>query len=668
MFSEFKSAVTRQWQRMAPMELYRTGVDKDAMWETYLASFPEGSNPLFRKRREHDCSCCRQFIRSVGSVVAIVDGKLASIWDIETPNAAYQAVADAMSALVKSQPIDNWFLHTEASVGTDKNYEGGEAGVLTWQHFHVRLPNSRVCHGTQIGPRLSDARAAHDVLLRSLHELTIESADTVLDLIARNDLYRGEEHRHAVASFRETKLEFDRLPAAEHDNFAWTKAADLPAPVARIRNTSIGQLLVDLSEGMDEEAAVRRFEAMVAPANYKRPTAPVTKAMIERAKATVEELGLTTALERRYATLADISVNNVLFADRNARKVMAGGGPFDDLASTGSPKAKNADNLAEIGIEAFLTDILPGATSLELLVENGHQGNLVSLIAPADSSAREMFKWDNRFSWSYHGDMADSLKERIKRAGGNVTGDLCCRLAWYNTDDLDLHMHESGGSHIYFGDKVSRRTGGQLDVDMNVGGETREPVENIFYGATSRMPEGIYRLFVHQFRKREVRDVGFEAEVDFRGAVLRFAYERALLQGENVTIAEFNYTHRGGVEITKSLPSTVASRKIWGIDTEAFHRVSCVMLSPNHWDGHGVGNRHWFFMLAGCKNDGSARGFYNEFLTPELDKHRKVLELVGAKMRAEEAGEQLSGVGFSSTQRNHAVVRVSGGKTVRVTF
>ena len=38
----------------------RTGVSKDALWDTYLASFPEGSNPVYKTRTEHDCQCCKQ--------------------------------------------------------------------------------------------------------------------------------------------------------------------------------------------------------------------------------------------------------------------------------------------------------------------------------------------------------------------------------------------------------------------------------------------------------------------------------------------------------------------------------------------------------------------------------------------------------------------------------
>lgn len=673
-FGEIKAAVAQQFQRMSGHELFRTAVEKDALWDTYIGSFPPGSNPIVRVRTEHDCSCCRQFIRAIGNVVAIIDGELVSIWDIDTNNPAYQAVSGAMSRLVKGAPIDNRFLHTERTAGTDRNFEDALDGVKTWEHFFVNIPhrNDRnfVCAGVEIGPRLSESRALHDVLLRSLVELTMDAVDMVLELIGQNSLYRGEEHKHAVTAFRAAKIEFAKLEDAdERDHFAWTKSIELPASVAKIRNTSIGTLLVDLSEGRDLEGAVKSFEAMVAPANYKRPTALVTAAMVAKAKETVEALGLTSALDRRYATLSDITVNNVLFADRSARKAMKGG-VFDDIVVAAKPQS--FDKVEEVPIERFLADILPKVESIELMVENRHTSNLVSLIAPADPTAARMFKWDNGFSWSYAGDFADSVKERVKKAGGNVSGDLCCRLAWSNFDDLDFHMKEPGAYEIYYANKRMRSpSGGELDVDMNAAvGRTREPVENIFYRVASQMREGTYRLFVHQFSKREATDVGFEAEIDFKGTLYRFAYEKPLRNDEIVVVAEFRYTHAKGLEIITSLPATMASKKLWNIDTETFQRVNVAMLSPNHWDGHGVGNRHYFFMLDGCQNDGTARGFYNEFLRSDLDQHRKVFEIVGAKMRAENSANQLSGLGFSSTQRNHVIARVKGAFTraVRIAF
>ena len=48
-------------------------------------------------------------------------------------------------------------------------------------------------------------------------------------------------------------------------------------------------------------------------------------------------------------------------------------------------------------------------------------------------------------------------------------------------------------------------------------------------------------------------------------------------------------------------------------------------------------------MFNGCKNDNFARGLYNEFLKKEFTPHRKVFEIVGAKMKVASATKQLSG-------------------------
>jgi len=656
-FVAFKEAVARQFATMQQHPLYRTQAPKEGLWDTYLNSFPEGSNPLYRERTEHDCSCCKQFIRAVGNVVAIIDGKVVSLWDTTiSGEPEYQDVADKMAFFVKSFPIDNVFTHEERTAGTDKNFEDTINGVKTWNHFFINIPAEYVKKDP--GAYLGEKRSTFDVFKRGLNEITFEALDTVLELIDQNSLYKGEENRFAVSEFKKLKAQYT------DDIWVWTKvSASISQAITRIRNTSIGTLLTELSEGMELEDAVKRFEAMVAPQNYKRPTALVTKAMIDKAKETVEDLGLTSSLERRYAKLPDISVNNVLFADRSARKRMEGS-VFDDLASSTKDSVPRLDRIEEVSIDKFITDILPKADSIEVMMDNSHTGNLVSLIAPVDPTAQRLFKWDNGFSWSYNGDVTDSIKERVKKAGGNVSGDLCCRLAWFNFDDLDFHMQEPGGYEIYFGNRNNTSpSGGRLDVDMNAGvGSTREPVENIFYGNKRAMKEGVYQLIVHNYRKRESTNVGFEVEMDFLGDVHRFAYEKAVRDGETILVAQFRYSHDKGIEMIKSLSSSqeVKTQEVWGIQTRTFQRVNAIMLSPNHWDGQGVGNRHYFFMIDGCQNDGTARGFYNEFLNTSLESHRKVMEMVGSRMRTEESRDQLSGLGFSSTQRNSLVCRVKG--------
>lgn len=696
-FNRFKVAVAAQFERMqrGTGQLFRVNIPPDDLWAAYLGGFPPGTNPIYRERSEHDCSCCRQFVRSIGDVVGIVDGTLVSIWSVTVPGEpAYQTVADALAAKVLAAEIAEPFLHYEAAVGTDKSFEelAGVSpegvkceGAKAWTHFRVNLDKRFVRPKAEIPTLLGERRATHDVFLRSLTEISADAIETVLDLIAQGSLYRGEEHRATVTAFRAAQEKFAALPDDDggraRDLFAWT--ADASGAVRRIRNTVIGTLLVDLSEGLDLEASVRAFEAKVAPTNYKRPSALVTPGMIKLAKAKIEELGLTSALERRYARLADIKIGDLLFADRSTRKAISGD-VFDELIETApaagkkGAAAKNLDKIEEVPISRFIAEIVPRVDSMEIMVENRFAGNFLSLIAPADPTARQLLKWRNGFSWSYAGEVADAIKERVKLAGGNVTGDLCCRLAWSNRDDLDFHMIEPGGYEIYFGNRsTTSPSGGRLDVDMNVHGETREPVENIFYSSRAKMRDGVYSLIVNQFNARETVDVGFEVQIDYRGTVYRFSYAKPVRGGESIVVAKFKYHLSDGLEIieSESLPMSEAARTIWSVPTQTFRRVSALMLSPNHWEGegpggNGVGNRHYIFALDGCANPDGARGFYNEFLAESLTPHRKVFEIVGARMKPADSAEQVSGLGFSSTARNTAVVRVKGSfsRVVRVVF
>lgn len=241
-----------------------------------------------------------------------------------------------------------------------------------------------------------------------------------------------------------------------------------------------------------------------------------------------------------------------------------------------------------------------------------------------------------------------------------------------------------GRSTFFTGTSIRIYTQGELDVDMNAGGGSpghgsRSAVENITYPDRKKMIEGVYTLYVCNYRKVENQDFGFEVEVEFDGVVHTFSYAKALRTDEKVVVTEFFYTHKYGFKLGNGLKSEQTSKQVWGLQTQTFQKVNVLMLSPNYWDTdestmfvqqtingvrvgqfQGVGNKHYFFMLSDCRNEGTARGFYNEFLDQRLEEHRKVFEMVGAKMRTEETERQLSGLGFSSTQRNSLMVRITG--------
>lgn len=659
-FPKFAKKIHERFSEMSRSDkLFVVDSDRDEIWQTYLGAFPPGTDPMFRKRTEHDCSCCKHFIRSVGNVVAVKDGVMSTIWDVEGLPACYQVVAEAMADYIRSCPVGGIFLTQFPKAGQEYSLETPEEGerVLRHDHFWAVIPSRFV--GREPGTKIGQAQAAHDVLKRGVEELKPGDVAMVLDLIDSNAIYRGAEFRDAVASFQRLQEKVSvgsRASDMGNNDLLYWELHD--APAARLRNTAIGTLLQDLSEGKSLEHAVRSFETKVAPQNYKRPTALITARMTEDAMKTITELDLEPALERRHAKLSDVSVNSVLWVDNSVRGKMKGG-IAAKLMEEVRPAPFDQSRARPITIDEFLA--LPHKNGIRLYVDNAMVPNFVSLTAPVHPESKSLFKWGNDFAWSYEGNVTDSIKDRVKKAGGLVEGvALRCSLAWYNTDDLDLHCVCPYG-HVYFGSKR-----GILDVDMNIQGETREPVENMRW----RNPtNGQYKFSVHNYRRREPVDVGFVVEVESALGLYTFRYEKAVKYQEYVEVC--TVTALGGV-VTKVEPSKnvicgQASQEVWGLKTLDLAKVNAVVLSPNYWDDNKVGNKHHFFILDGCRNPQPCRGIYNEFLHPRLEKHRKVFEVLGAKTKCPVVDEQLSGVGFSSTRKDK-VYAVSGGTPYAIQF
>ena len=676
-FKEFRALLQDHFNEMVKAEnpLFITDADEDELYNLYLDSFPVGTNELFRKRREYDCSCCRRFVKNIGKLVAFDDGKVVTIWDFDAKSDKYQPVVDALAAYVKSRTIVNPYFVSRNMIGsgnmfgTEMNYEYDEnhKDVRTWDHFAVKIPQRFITSGDDVSTKMAQWRDSANVFKRSLEELTMEAVDTVLELIAQNSLYRGKEFERAVKVFKTHKIEYSNTPAENKDAYVWLAPAWGDMGQLRIRNTAIGTLLVNLSEGMDVDTAVTAFEKVVAPANYKRPKAIFTKKMLEDAQKTVTELGYMNSLGRRFATLDDITANNILFCNRDAApRVMGAVNPFEAMAKSLGTDPKKFGRAEEIGIEKFVKEVLPTAAGLELFMENRFSKNMVSLIAPQDKSAPSMFKWSNGFSWAYTGNMADSdIRENVKAAGGKVDGVLRFSIQWndvpgeWDENDEDAHCIEPNKNHIYFGNKWHPRTDGRLDVDITHPSRDKAAVENITWPDIKKMKEGEYSFYVNCFASRGGK-TGFRAEIEFDGNIYSFNYDKPLHGGQNVAVAKVMLKD-GKFSIKELLPSSTSTREIWGVQSNQFVPVSVAMYSPNYWDEQtGNGNRHYFFMLKDCVNPEKPNGFYNEFLKAELLQHKRVFEALGSQMAVQSVDDQLSGVGFSETQHNNFIVKVQG--------
>lgn len=677
----FYEIVTASFQSLVKSsQVFVTNVDGDTLWERYLAAFPEGTNLVFKKRTEHDCSTCRQFVRRAGNVVSVDElGWKRTVWDaaVEKAPYPYNVVAVALRDVVLAADIADLFRVSakENSFGAAATRSMDPDGkALTWNHLHTgAIPKAlQAASPDQVR---GDYRTTVQVFTRGLVELLPSALDAVLALIEANDLYRGAEHKHAVVSFMVAQRAYLSMNQGQRSIFAWTHAT---GPASHFRNTVIGTLVQDLSVGIDAEHAVKSFEAKVAPTNYKRTTAVITPAMVKKAMETIETLGLEPALERRFATIRDISVNDVKWVDGSVKPAMKGG-IGDTLMQISIAHAKSTkkdeERAEDIGLEAFVEQVLPVATGMEVLLKGEHLGNLMSLTAPVNPEPKQLFRWSNDFAWSYGGNVTDSIAERVKKAGGKVEGaTLRVSLSWFNFDDLDLHIYEPAGrgvgglhDHIFFGNKRGA-SGGILDVDMNAGGgKTREAVENVVW--MDKMPGGAYKVVVNNYAQRETADVGFVIEVECAGKLSHFSYNKAVRDRSDIHVVTL-HMKEGLIERVEAGDPAITASNIsqtkWGLSTEQYVKVDAVTLSPNYWGDNAVGNKHTFFVLNGAKNDEPTRGIYNEFLHPRLEAHRKVFEVIGDKTKCQPTDGQLSGLGFSSTKRTDILVKVQQGKKQRL--
>ena len=677
-FSQFARVVASSFQEIVKeADVFVADVDGDDLYAKYLSSFPEGTNPLFKKTSEHDCSCCKHFIRRAGAVVSVSNGKVRTVWDFAADKADFYAiVAGSLRDAVRSAGIRDIFRvgKNETQFGSQqtRSLDAETQRAVTWDHFYTgEIP--RNLRADLPDTDRGNYRTTVHVFERGLLELSPDAVETVLSLIKSNALYRGEEHKRSVKEFRKMQKDFLSKSPGERSLFAWSNAAN---PAARFRNTVIGTLVQDLSEGKDLEFAVKGFETKVAPQNYKRTTALITPGMVKKAMETVEELGLEPSLERRFAVIGDVSVNDVKWVDGTVKPLMKGG--IGDVlmkhAAAPADASKDEDRAEDVSIDDFMARILPEATGLEVFLRGSQTGCLMSLTAPVHPEPKQLFRWTNDFAWSYGGNVADSIKERVKKAGGQVTGVLRVSLSWFNYDDLDLHVHEPPGRGvhgarglIYFRNKRGW-TGGTLDVDMNAGSDTtREAVENVTW--PEKVPDGPYKVVVNNYSHRETSNPGFTVEVENAGKVSHFSYNKAVRDADDVAVCTI-HMKGGAVERIESIDPAVTTSSVsqekWGLQTEKYAKVSAVMLSPNFWGDNASGNKHTFFILEGAKNDEDTRGFYNEFLHPRLEAHRKVFEVIADKTKCRPTEGQLSGLGFSSTKKESFLVRAQVGKKTRI--
>ena len=695
----FNKLIQAQFNKMCKTgKLFRSKVTGQEVWDKYLGSFED--DPIFRdpESSSHNCNLCKNFIRRYGNIIAIDENyKIMTIWDVN-PDEVYKPSAKAISKLLKSKPVLDVFFETfdelnslpyESCNKTQSVYKLGMShnvkrytkeeaekfGVVkpneirTFHHMHLSIPTEFVNKsGLSVESLQGTYRAAKDVFTRGMEEISFDTLTLVKDLIIQKSLLDGQTHLFKVEKMIEFKKEFDLISPENRNNWCWINSYN--NQFAKFRNELIGTLCSDLSQGMDLNTACQTWNKRVDPANYMKASAPITKRQIEEAQKFVEENGYVESFNRKFATIDDIKASEILHMN-SGKGELKEVSIFDSIKST-STRHKKAefDKVEEVSIDTFMKDILPTCTSVEAYLENRLEGNMVSLTTSKIKESKPIFKWTNNYSWTFNGNLAGKsmIKENVKSAGGKIDGLLRCSLQWNDEDtkgivDFDLHCQESDGDHIYYSDKRSGITNGRLDVDMIR--PSKIGIENITW--QNKLPDMKYKFFVKNFCGSS--NTGFKVEIEFDGNIFNYHYTNPVSYKQNIDVATITVKN-GIMSINHHLPESSNSKEIYGLNTNEFHKVNLVCLSPNHWDENNVGNKHYFFMLNECKCPTSIRSFHAENLIPELAQHRKVLEVLGNSTMISPADKQLSGLGFNATVHDELIVRLQGSfkRVIKIKF
>lgn len=693
-------------------KLFRVELTGREVWKLYLESYSREHNPIFRDPESsvYNCNYCNNFIHRYGNIVSIDENyKIETMFDIEVDE-EYSNTVKTLAKAIKSSKIASVFFETYSELNSlpyetcsklqqnfllgithnSKRYTREEAekfGVVkpneirTFDHLHLSVGKEFVDQsGLSVESIVGSYRDAKTVFERGMDEISFDTLNLVRDLINQGSLLDGTTHLRKVEQMITLKSEYDDLSKSQRSNWCWVKSFNLP--IAKFKNELIGVLCSELSEGKELNEACKAWNKRVDPINYMKTVAPITQRQIEEAKKFVESNGYEESFDRRFATIDDIKVSEILHSNVGEGKIKSVS-IFDGVKST-STRHKRAefDGVEEVGIEKFMKDILPTCSSIEAFVLNNHEGNMVSLTTANDPDSKPIFKWNNNYSWTFNGNLAgkSQIKEAVKDKGGNVDGVLRFSLIWNDelkgdNSDLDAWCKQPNNEHIGYstnfrrdrGGEFSYCSGGQLDLD-NTMPSGKMAVENIYFPEIKKMKNGAYLFWVNQYSERGSQ--GFKAEIEFDGEIYNYNYTQRV--SGNVVVAEvvlkdgrFTINHK-----LQPTDGTLVSKEIYGLETNQFHKVNLMCLSPNHWGDNNVGNKHYLFMLDNCKTPHKIRSFHNENLLPILAEHRKVFEVLGATNMIEPANKQLSGLGFNATVRDEVVLKLQGThkRIVRLKF
>lgn len=383
-YHRFLTSFRNQFTRLTADAKALFTTNATGLWDTFLSSLPPW------ERQHHTCHACRRFVEQYGGLVTIDDMGLtdAVMWGRDVP-LFYQPAFSALRRLVERAKVTGVFFSDHKMWGTPVT--DMTTRHPTFHHMAVQAPPHLIRKPSTLVTAEQDMavkREEYGMLQRGLQEFPFTVVEQALEILKSDTLYRSEKVLGPAQWLHDLHKARAATAYQKRDNVTWRAVASAPPGFSHVKSTMIGSLLEDLASGASFEGVRKRFAQKMNPLQYQRPTAPPTLGNIAQAEKIVAELGLSGALDRRFASLVDVET-----LWRPTVPEVRHDGVFGHLkAPTTAPTISGTSGV--MTWVKFQRDVLPNARKIEYLVPHGAQ-SYIALITAQNRAAPPILQWDH---------------------------------------------------------------------------------------------------------------------------------------------------------------------------------------------------------------------------------------------------------------------------------
>ena len=258
----------------------------------------------------YTCNLCTQYLDGVGSLLYVsMDEFVPKPFGLPAPNDSlpsawntiyrdfYQSVLELREGIhipYSGQDRSNWF-------GQKSNYNADKG---TFHHFFSPIPKDvlePLLKEHLISPRGHGVGRAE---IQAMSEWINIIRDTDFSALSKSDVKKDDKHILATFEVIQNDLKDKFKGLQSIYTRAWIAKSGLT--VLYLKNTPVGEIVLNISKGVNVSDAIGKYRAMTDPRYYKRPVRLPSESEFNTSVQWLEEKGYAELLPMRLATADDV--------------------------------------------------------------------------------------------------------------------------------------------------------------------------------------------------------------------------------------------------------------------------------------------------------------------------------------------------------------------------